>query len=98
MRLIPLFLAGLLVAGETTETAESGENTGAWAGRHVGTTTFGADDNSEVVKMTPDGERAVLVASIETAAQVGLQGSVQPAARGRVAARPHALPERGVRG
>ena len=64
MRLIPLFLAGLLVACETTETAESGENTGAWTGRHVGTTTFGADDNSEVVKMTPDGERAVLVAPI----------------------------------
>lgn len=54
-------LAGALVAcsGSDDETpAEAG-----WQGQHVTTLDFAADDNSEVIKLLPDGSRAVLIAS-----------------------------------
>ncbi len=34
-----------------------------WKGKHVQTMPFGADDNSEVIKLLPSGDRAVMVAS-----------------------------------
>jgi len=36
---------------------------GSWQGQHVQTLKFADDDNSEVIKMLPDGTKAVLVAS-----------------------------------
>lgn len=50
---------GLAACGGDDDTAaEAG-----YQGQHVGTLEFADDDNSEVVKMLPDGTRAVLVAS-----------------------------------
>jgi len=63
MRTLTLCLVTLLAACETTQTENAGPGEVTWTGRHLETSIFGADDNSEVVKMTPDGDRAVLVAS-----------------------------------
>lgn len=66
-RLIPLLTLAL---ASLTLTACGGGDDGddppadlGWQGRHVETVEFADDDNSEVVKMLPDGTRAVLVAS-----------------------------------
>jgi len=53
-----LGLAACDSGGDETPLAETG-----YQGRHVGTVEFADDDNSEVVKMLPDGSKAVLVAS-----------------------------------
>jgi len=58
-----LCLSILCVGCESTDTQGVDQAPSPWVGRHLETATFGADDNSEVVKMTPDGTRAVLIAS-----------------------------------
>lgn len=57
--------AALLVGcdGSTEGGATDNQTELLFQGRHVQTLAFGAADNSEVVKMLPDGTRAVLVAS-----------------------------------
>lgn len=61
---IRLVLVVVGMAGWVACSSEEDEGAVAgWQGRHVGTLRFGVDDNSEVIKLLPDGTRAVLVAS-----------------------------------
>ena len=57
--LLPLLL--LPACDDATPTPTEGAR--AWRGKHVQTLRMGADDNSEIIKLLPGGERAVLVAS-----------------------------------
>ncbi len=58
-----LLSVALLTACGTTDTRKGGQSAAEWRGHHVETSTFGADDNSEVVKMLPSGQHALLIAS-----------------------------------
>ena len=59
-----LSIAGIGLGLAACDSGDSGDPVEAsYQGQHVGTVEFADDDNSEVVKMLPDGTRAVLVAS-----------------------------------
>lgn len=64
-RTLLLFSLSLLAlqACEDDQNITPAQDRETWRGAHVETLVFGAQDNSEVVKLLPNGNRAILVAS-----------------------------------
>lgn len=52
-----------LTAAACSSSDEQTPAEAGWQGQHITTLDFAADDNSEVIKLVPDGSRAVLIAS-----------------------------------
>jgi hypothetical protein len=78
-----IFITGLFTltcvacADTEPELGPTQNESATYKGRHVHTLTFGANDNSEVIKILPSGDKAVLVASKSrkvTLLEIGTEG------------------------
>lgn len=62
-RLFPFGISLWLIGCGGTPKGDTADDLKLWQGEHLQTLSFGADDNSEVIKVSPSGDVAILVAS-----------------------------------